>query len=74
LWRTIPAAQLAKKLLPASCLYKHPDAATPRRMQRFPKAAAFGAFSWFVLCRVAKNEHQKTNRSARDKVAQYERP
>jgi hypothetical protein len=43
-------------------------------MQRFPKAAAFGAFSWFVLCCVAKNEHQKTNRSARDKVAQYERP
>ena len=29
-----------------------------RRTEQFPKAAAFGAFSWFVLCRVAKNEHQ----------------
>jgi hypothetical protein len=26
-------------------------------MERFPKAAAFGALSWFILCRVAKNEH-----------------
>ena len=27
--------------------------------ERFPKAAAFGALSWFVLCRAAKNEHLK---------------
>ena len=26
------------------------------------KGGAFGAFSWFVLCRAAKNEHQKTSR------------
>jgi hypothetical protein len=27
--------------------------------EQFPKAAAFGAFSWFVLCRAAKNEQSK---------------
>ena len=27
-----------------------------------------GAFSWFVLCRVAKNEHKKANRAARSWV------
>ena len=29
-----------------------------RRTEQFPKAAAFGAFSWFVLCLAAKNEHK----------------
>ena len=29
-----------------------------RRTEQFPKAAAFGALSWFVLCRAAKNEHK----------------
>jgi len=27
----------------------------------FQRPQAFGAFSWFVLCRAAKNEHRKTN-------------
>jgi len=29
-----------------------------RRAEQFPKAAAFGALSWFVLCCAAKNEHK----------------
>ena len=29
--------------------------------------------SWFVLCRMTKNEHKRRNRSARDAVAQYDR-
>ena len=28
-----------------------------------------GAFSWFVLCRVAKNEHQSRTPNARDEIA-----
>jgi hypothetical protein len=37
------------------------------------KGERLGAFSWFVLCRAAKNERKKANRSARDEGAQYER-
>ena len=39
-----------------------------RRTGRFPKAAAFGALSWFVLCRVAKNEHKCGTAHARSSV------
>ena len=37
--------------------------------KRFPKAAAFGALSWFVLCRVAKNEHLYRTANARSSVS-----
>jgi hypothetical protein len=36
--------------------------------EQFPKAAAFGAFSWFVLCRAAKNEHQNRHSAARSSM------
>jgi len=36
--------------------------------EQFPKAAAFGAFSWFVLCRAAKNEHPCRHSAARSSM------
>jgi hypothetical protein len=39
---------------------------TVRRLRRgFPKGLPFGSFSWFVLWRVPKNEHQTQSARAR---------
>jgi hypothetical protein len=47
--------------------------ALQRGTEAVSKGAAFGPFSWFVLCRMTKNEHQNRHRSARTAGAQYDR-
>ena len=64
---------LAKRLPAQKARRGYPAADALRQSRGRSRRDRPGALSWFVLCRAAKNEHQKSNRSARDKVAQYDR-
>ena len=65
--------------LPDSCLHKHPDAATPRRMPCGKAAGGPGGnvrarfLGSFFAARQRMNI-KKTTRLARDEGAQYDRP
>jgi hypothetical protein len=64
---------LAKRLPVQTPRRGNPASDALRQSRGGSQGERLGALSWFVLCRAAKNEHQKSNRSARDEVAQYDR-
>ena len=60
-----PAARggkAARDALDQTCL--SPISLCSAAQERFPKAAAFGSLSWFVLSRTRKNEHQNSTANA----------
>jgi hypothetical protein len=60
-----PAARggkAARDALDQRCL--SPISLCSAAQEQFPKAAAFGSLSWFVLSRTRKNEHQNSTANA----------